>query len=126
MGVGSGRQPNLVTPTLVVLILFMAALLVYLLWGDKIAGKFDKDKEPDNKPGVEDPVTPDKPDQKDPVAQDPTVTDPDVADPDVQEPNGEMPDGPDTSAPGGTTTPTLPMFLWQSACRMKRRTALCA
>ena len=105
VGVGSGRRPNLVTPTLVVLILFMAALLVYLLWGDKIAGKFDKDKEPDNKPGVEDPVTPDKPDQKDPVAQDPTDTDPDVADPDVQEPNGEMPDGPDTSAPGGTTTP---------------------
>ena len=77
VGVGSGRQPNLVTPTLVVLILFMAALLVYLLWGDKIADKFGKDKEPDDKPGVEDPVTPAQPVQKDPVAQDPAVTDPD-------------------------------------------------
>nr|WP_326127265.1 SH3 domain-containing protein [uncultured Oscillibacter sp.] len=102
VGVGSGRQPNLVTPVLVVLILLMAALLVYLLWGDKIAAKFDKDKEPDSKPGVEDPV---EPDQKDPAAQepsDPTVTDPNVTTP--EEPGGEMPEGPDTNTPGGTTT----------------------
>lgn len=92
-GGGSGRKPNLVTPTLVVLILFMAALLIYLLWGDKIADKFSKDREPDNKPGVEDPITPTPPAVNDPVAQDPT-------DPDTQTPGGDMPDGPDTTDPG--------------------------
>ena len=55
--VGGSRQPNLVTPTLVVLILLMAALLIYLLWGDKIAEKFKKDDEPDQ-PGVENTVPP--------------------------------------------------------------------
>ncbi len=110
VGVGSGRQPNLVTPTLVVLILFMAALLVYLLWGDKIADKFGKDKEPDDKPGVEDPVTPAQPVQKDPVAQDPAVTDPD-------EPNGDMPDEPVITTPGdtNTTTPSSPTASYESA-----------
>lgn len=91
-GGGSGRKPNLVTPTLVVLIIFMAALLIYLLWGDKIADKFNKDKEPDSKPGVEDPITPSKPVVNDPVAQDPT-------EPDPQEPGGDMPDAPGTTAP---------------------------
>ena len=37
----AGRQQmNLITPTLIVLILIMAGLLVYLLWGDKIADSF--------------------------------------------------------------------------------------
>lgn len=110
VGVGSGRQPNLVTPTLVVLIFLMAALLVYLLWGDKIGEKFGKDKGPDNKPGVEDPV---EPDQKDPAAQDPAQTDPAVTDP--EEPGGEMPEGPDTGTPGGTTQPTAPTDSYESA-----------
>ena len=112
VGVGSGHQPNLVTPTLVVLILFMAGLLVYLLWGDKIADKFGKDKDPDDKPGVEDPIKPDQPVQKDPVAQDPTVTDPDT-----QEPGGDMPDVPDTTTPGGTdpVTPSNPTTSYESA-----------
>ena len=110
VGVGSPRRPNLMTPVLVVLILLMAALLVYLLWGDKLTGK-DKDKDPDNKPGVEDPITPDKPGQKDPAAQepvaaDPTVTDPDVTDP--EEPNGQMPQDPAPGTPGGTTQPAAP------------------
>lgn len=105
-----GGRPNLVTPTLVVLILFMAALLVYLLWGDKIAGKFGKDKDPDSKPGVEDPVTPDKPGQKEPVAQDPAATDPDT-----QEPGGEMPEGPDTTDPGTTTQPADPTASYEAA-----------
>ncbi len=109
-GSGGGRQPNLVTPTLVVLILFMAALLVYLLWGDKIGEKFGKDKEPDNKPGVEDPVTPTPPAQKDPVAQDPAGTNPD-------EPDGEMPEGPDANTPpdAGTTQPAGPTGSYEAA-----------
>lgn len=37
------RQFSLITPTLVVLILIMAGLLVYLLYGDKIAEKFSSD-----------------------------------------------------------------------------------
>ncbi len=107
----SGRQPNLVTPTLVVLILFMAALLVYLLWGDKIADKFKKDDGPEDKPGVEDPIEPDKPVVKDPTVSDPDVTEPGAdepgadepgtADPGATEPDGNMPDTPDTN----TTTP---------------------
>lgn len=111
VGVGSGRQPNLVTPTLVVLIFFMAALLVYLLWGDKIADKFGKDKELDDKPGVEDPVTPAPPVQKDPVAQDPTVTDPDT-----QEPGGDMPDEPNTTTPPDTANqPADPTSSYEAA-----------
>lgn len=49
------RQFNIITPTLVVLILIMAALLIYLLFGDKLGGK---DKEPDapNTPPVEEPM----------------------------------------------------------------------
>lgn len=116
VGVGSGRQPNLVTPTLVVLIFLMAALLVYLLWGDKIGEKLGKDKEPDNKPGVEDPI---KPDQKDPVAQDPALTDPAVTDPDVTDPEGsggEMPEGPDAGTPGGAASqPAGPTDSYESA-----------
>lgn len=105
VGVGSPRRPNLMTPVLVVLILLMAALLVYLLWGDKFkSGK--KNDEPEDKPGIEDI----KPDQKDPAAQDPAQTDPatdpdaqnpDTQDPDAQEPGGEIPEAPvtDPSAP---------------------------
>lgn len=43
-------QPNLLSPILVILILIMAALLVYLLFGDKIADKLGGDQ-------TEDPVT---------------------------------------------------------------------
>lgn len=98
--VGGSRQPNLVTPTLVVLILFMAALLVYLLWGDKIAQKFKKGDEVD-KPGVEDPIPPQPPAVKEPNADDPVA-----ADPSVQDPNGNMPDNPDATTPPVSTTDT--------------------
>lgn len=55
-----GRQPNLITPTLVVLIIIMASLLVYLLWGDRIAAKFGGGDEPPigNSSGNIDPVEP--------------------------------------------------------------------
>lgn len=48
-------QPNLLSPVLVILILIMAALLVYLLFGDKIADKLMGDQT--NDPATED-VTP--------------------------------------------------------------------
>lgn len=40
-------QPNLLSPVLVILILIMAALLVYLLFGDKIADKLMSDQTKD-------------------------------------------------------------------------------
>ena len=47
-------QPNLLSPILVILILIMAALLVYLLFGDKIADQLAGNRED---PGTEE-VTP--------------------------------------------------------------------
>ena len=52
------RQPNLLSPILVVLILIMAGLLVYLLFGDKIADRLFPEEQT---PPVED-VTPETPD----------------------------------------------------------------
>ncbi len=107
----AGKQSvNLITPTLVVLILIMAGLLVYLLWGDKIAEKF-RGEEP---PPIGD-VTPGQtggPADGDPAGP----TDPvDPAGPDDQEPGGTMPEDtpPETDTPtgGGTdyeTTAKLP------------------
>ena len=51
------RQFNLITPTLIVLILLMAGLLIYLLYGDKLAEKFGGEKAPETpveevKPGT--------------------------------------------------------------------------
>ena len=51
-------QPNLLSPILVILILIMAALLVYLLFGDKIADKLGGDQTED--PATEE-VTPKPP-----------------------------------------------------------------
>lgn len=42
----SRQQPNLLSPILIVLILVMACLLVYLLFGDKIMEKLNKDETP--------------------------------------------------------------------------------
>ena len=109
--VGGSRQPNLVTPTLVVLILLMAALLIYLLWGDKIAEKFKKDDEPDQ-PGVENTV-PTPPEVKDPVAADPNLVDP--VDPVDPEPDGNMPDNPDTVTPPVTVPPANPVSSFETA-----------
>lgn len=95
---GGSRRPSLVTPVLIVLIVFMAALLIYLLWGDKIAEKFKKDDGPD-KPDIQEPLVPDPPAVKDPVAQDPTVTAPGAADPGTAEPGGTEPGTPDIAAP---------------------------
>lgn len=88
-----GRQYSLITPTLIVLILIMAGLLVYLLYGDKLAEKFNKD-DGDVTPPTED-VTP----SIDPV--EPSTDD-----------GGEDPDGSgDGTMPedsGNTDTPAAP------------------
>lgn len=90
-----GRQYSLITPTLIVLILIMAGLLVYLLYGDEIAKKFGGEQE-DNTPPTED-TTPVKPVIPDP--NDETEADDD--------PDGVMPDGTDnTTEPSGTETTT--------------------
>ena len=57
-----GRQYSLITPTLVILILIMAGLLIYLLYGDKIAGKL-KGEEQTEPPATEE-VVPVKPGQE--------------------------------------------------------------
>ena len=85
---GGGRGPNLLTPTLVVLILIMAGLLVYLLWGDKIAAKLAGDGEGDTPPIADvTPVEPADPDggQEEPAGQE-TPADPDDTMPEGQEP----------------------------------------
>lgn len=52
--VSHGRQFNIITPTLILLIVIMAALLVYLLYGDKLAEKFGDKKDKPSKAPVED------------------------------------------------------------------------
>ena len=88
-----GRQFNLITPTLVVLIFIMAGLLIYLLYGEKLAEKFGKD-DPAKTPDVEDvmpPVTPVEPDDE---------TKP--ADPN----SGDMPEDGEPQKPDDTTPST--------------------
>lgn len=95
---GHGPSYSLITPTLIVLILIMALLLVYLLYGDKIAAKLGGGEEKDN-PGVVDPVEPAPGGQPGGDSQDGgTGTEPggstegpeaqDPANPDAQEPDG--------------------------------------
>lgn len=73
----AGRDMSILTPTLTVLILIMAALLVYLLFGDTIAEKLGMGDPSDVQ--VEDPVVqPEKPGVETP---DPGVTTPEVEDP---------------------------------------------
>ena len=74
------RQFNLITPTLIVLILLMAGLLIYLLYGEKLAEKFGGEKAPETP--VED-VTPGT------MPEEPDVQEPD-------DPSGIMPEEPDT------------------------------
>lgn len=74
----SGGKIDLLTPTLVMLILIMAALLVYLLWGDKLAERF----------GGEAPVTPPTEEVTPPSAEEPSV-------PGEEDPGVTMPEDPD-------------------------------
>lgn len=91
-----GRQYSLITPTLIILILIMAGLLVYLLYGDELAQKFGKEQE-NNTPPTEDVTTPVKPE---------IPSEDDQAEPDENS-DGVMPEGPDdTTEPDGTDTTT--------------------
>jgi len=95
-----GRQFSLITPTLIVLIIILAALLVYLLYGDQIAQKFGKDEAPE-KPGTEEivPLKPTVPDE----TEDPAIApeDPSEEDPDTSGEGEELPDG---NTPAMTTS----------------------
>ena len=63
--VSNSRQFNIITPTLVILIVIMAALLVYLLYGDKLSEKFGNKKDNPSKAPIED-VVEEQPDEVDP------------------------------------------------------------
>ena len=108
-GHGGRGAYSIVTPLLLGLIVLMALLLVYLLYGDKLFGK-DKDPE-DNKPGITEPQQPDgsTPAPGNTPAVDPGETDgPDASgDPGAEEPGTDAPELPGTStAPEGSgTTP---------------------
>ena len=79
------RGYSMVTPTLVVLILIMASLLTYLLYGDKLAEKFGKEDEQPDDPAIEqeqeqqpqgtpiEPIDPDAPDVTMPEEPDPVT-----------------------------------------------------
>ena len=90
--VAHGRQYSLMTPTLVILILIMVALLVYLLFGEKIAEKMGKKNDLPDDPVIEQPNT----DKKDPQPGNPI----EPVDPNQ---TGTMPED-----PGTTTTPDTP------------------
>lgn len=106
---GGGRQQiNLITPTLIVLIVIMASLLVYLLWGDSISEKLQGTQE---QPGTEQvtPVEPDIPGDEE-EAEDPADgTMPDGTE-ETQEPDAETPDEtePSGSAADYETAMALP------------------
>ena len=85
----AGKQKmSLLTPTLLVLIFIMAALLIYLLFGDR----FQKEPEEKDTPPVEE-VQPQQPEVEDPTSTEPGGT--------------EMPEAPSAAETDpGTTAPT--------------------
>lgn len=115
MRTGGARQPNLITPVLIVLIVFMAALLIYLLWGDKIAARFKKDDGPD-KPGVQEPAVPDgsgssavtPPETEAPAGPDSSAANPGTSAPGTGEPGGSDPVMPENPGSSATTPPVAP------------------
>lgn len=79
--VSRSRQFNLITPTLIVLIIIMAALLIYLLYGSQLAERFGGSQE---EPNTEDVVPPDTTEPEDgTIPEDETGTDSD-AEPDAR------------------------------------------
>lgn len=81
------RQFNLITPTLIILIVIMAGLLVYLLYGSKLSESLSGKDTPDTEE-VTDPV-----DQEDPTTPDET-----------EDPDGTMPNTPDDAETDDTQT----------------------
>ena len=88
------RQPNLLSPILIVLIVIMAALLVYLLVGDRIAERLSGGEETQDTP-TED-VTPQQPD--------PDTADPETGDDVTMPESGGTGETEDPSDGGATTS----------------------
>lgn len=123
-----GLQYNLITPTLIVLILMMAILLVYLLFGDKISqsigGKKDDDKT--DIPSTQQPVEP-NPGGTQP-SNDPNASggDEDTDPENPENPGGVMPEGSggnessggSSGESGGTSSGTWPGTLRAGAARV--------
>ena len=91
------RQFNLITPVLLLLIALMAGLLVYLLYGDRIADKFSGEE---NVPEIQEPAVPEKPDPVPPVEDEEDETEEpeegqETTDPDKETETPVMPDTPD-------------------------------
>ena len=90
----AGKQKvNLLTPTLIILILIMAALLIYLLFGDR----FQKEPDKQDTPPVEE-VQPQQPEVEAPIDTDPEGSD--------------MPEDPEGTEqdPGTTTAPAASKY----------------
>ncbi|MCI9120772.1 MAG: hypothetical protein HFG00_04490 [Oscillibacter sp.] len=116
-GRGHGRQYNLITPTLIVLIILMAALLIYLLYGERIAQRFAKDPDEGKNdittpveptPGVTGPSVPDSgtttPEGSSGTGQEPAGSGTDsTLEPSDTTPDGTMPEGPGGNQGGGTS-----------------------
>jgi hypothetical protein len=83
--VAHAKSFSLVTPTLIVLIIIMAGLLVYLLYGDQLLTK-SKDKTEDQQTDQITPVQPDQTGGDSQAADDPTDVTGDNSDADTQEP----------------------------------------
>ena len=88
------KSPNLLTPMLIILILIMAALLAYLLFGERFAKLPDIEKQPQTPVEDVQPEQPEIPDVQEPVqGEDPAVT---------------TPENPGTTETPGTTTHQTP------------------
>jgi hypothetical protein len=87
------KSPNLLTPMLIILILIMAALLVYLLFGERFAKLPGIEKQPETPVEEVQPEQPEIPDEQQPV--------------EGEEPDVTTPENP--SQPVEPTTPTAPV-----------------
>ena len=101
------RQYSLLTPTLIVLIFIMAGLLIYLLYGDKLAEKF----------GGEDA---NNPTQEEVEPSGAPVENPDTQTPEEEDPSGVMPEDPSTTddTPEDTTTAELEETDYEAAAKL--------
>ena len=98
---GGRGQMNLMTPTLIVLIVLMACVLVWLLYGDKLSERFSRgDDTPDTSQ-----VTPQEPTPG--ITDTPPAGDGSAAEPGEDENNGQMPENPDEGASGGAGNPDV-------------------
>lgn len=77
---GRSRQFNLITPTLIVLIVIMAALLIYLLYGDQIFKKDGGEGDSQNNPPIANTVDPEKPNVSTPPVDEPPADGGDASD----------------------------------------------